>query len=143
MDDAVTESLIVDLLECVAKGERSYEEVMDAWRTSCPRLPVWELKVEFCSQRRTIMESGRIVPREGIAAHLRDKHGAITFANVSASIVLRLSVRQLVRLGNWRIVGAQTGSHCRRKTGKSLNSTCWLGLPVPCLSSCLPAEHPL
>lgn len=22
--------------------ERTYEEVMSAWRTSCPRLPVWE-----------------------------------------------------------------------------------------------------
>jgi DNA-binding PadR family transcriptional regulator len=38
----VVEALILDLLEWVAKGERSYEEVMDAWRTSCPRLPVWE-----------------------------------------------------------------------------------------------------
>jgi hypothetical protein len=38
----VVEPLILDLLEWVAKGERSYEEVMDAWRTSCPRLPVWE-----------------------------------------------------------------------------------------------------
>jgi hypothetical protein len=36
------EVLILDLLEWVASGERSYEEVMDAWRTSCPRLPVWE-----------------------------------------------------------------------------------------------------
>jgi hypothetical protein len=36
------ESLVLDLLEWVASGERSYEEVMDAWRTSCPRLPVWE-----------------------------------------------------------------------------------------------------
>jgi D-3-phosphoglycerate dehydrogenase len=42
MVDAVTESLILDLLECVANSERSYEEVTDAWRTSCPRLPVWE-----------------------------------------------------------------------------------------------------
>jgi hypothetical protein len=41
MIDAV-ESLILDLLEWVASGERSYEEVMEAWRTSCPRLPVWE-----------------------------------------------------------------------------------------------------
>jgi hypothetical protein len=41
MIDAV-ETLILDLLEWVANGERSYEEVMDAWRTSCPRLPVWE-----------------------------------------------------------------------------------------------------
>ena len=42
MDDAVAESLIFDLLEWVANGERSYEEVIDAWRTSCPRFPVWE-----------------------------------------------------------------------------------------------------
>ena len=42
MGDSVTESLILDLLEFVANGGRSYEEVMDAWRTSCPRLPVWE-----------------------------------------------------------------------------------------------------
>lgn len=42
MSDAVVEALILDLLEWIAKRERSYEEVMDAWRTSCPRLPVWE-----------------------------------------------------------------------------------------------------
>jgi D-3-phosphoglycerate dehydrogenase len=38
----VVETLILDLLEWVANRERTYEEVMDAWRTSCPRLPVWE-----------------------------------------------------------------------------------------------------
>ena len=42
MRDPVLEALIVDLLEWLANGTRSYEEVMDAWRTSCPRLPVWE-----------------------------------------------------------------------------------------------------
>ena len=41
MFDAV-ESLMLDLLGWLASGERSYEEVMDAWRTSCPRFPVWE-----------------------------------------------------------------------------------------------------
>jgi hypothetical protein len=41
MTDTV-EPLILDLLEWVANRDRSYEEVMDAWRTSCPRLPVWE-----------------------------------------------------------------------------------------------------
>jgi D-3-phosphoglycerate dehydrogenase len=40
--DFVLESLILDLLEWLAKRDRSYEEVMDAWRTSCSRLPVWE-----------------------------------------------------------------------------------------------------
>ena len=42
MADPVVDGLILDLLEWLAKGERSYTEVMDAWRTSCPRLPVWE-----------------------------------------------------------------------------------------------------
>ena len=42
MADAVVEALILDLLDWVAKRDRTYEEVMDAWRTSCPRLPVWE-----------------------------------------------------------------------------------------------------
>jgi hypothetical protein len=36
------EALIVDLLEWVAIRERTYDEVMAAWRTSCPKLPVWE-----------------------------------------------------------------------------------------------------
>jgi hypothetical protein len=42
MADTVVEALILDLLDWVAQRERTYEEVMDAWRTSCPKLPVWE-----------------------------------------------------------------------------------------------------
>jgi hypothetical protein len=38
----VAESLILDLIEWAADRERTYEEAMNAWRTSCPRLPVWE-----------------------------------------------------------------------------------------------------
>ena len=36
------EALILDLLEWIGAGSRPYSEVMDAWRTSCPKLPVWE-----------------------------------------------------------------------------------------------------
>jgi len=36
------ENLILDLVEWVARRERTYRETMEAWRTSCPRLPVWE-----------------------------------------------------------------------------------------------------
>jgi D-3-phosphoglycerate dehydrogenase len=36
------EALILDLLEWLGPTPRPYAEVMDAWRTSCPRLPVWE-----------------------------------------------------------------------------------------------------
>ena len=42
MADTVVEALILDLLDWVAERDRTYEEVMNAWRTSCPRLPVWE-----------------------------------------------------------------------------------------------------
>ena len=35
-------TLILDLLEWIGPQTRPYREVMEAWRTSCPRLPVWE-----------------------------------------------------------------------------------------------------
>jgi hypothetical protein len=41
MFDSV-ESLILDLIEWVASRDRTYAETLDAWRTSCPRLAVWE-----------------------------------------------------------------------------------------------------
>jgi hypothetical protein len=41
MGDPV-DSLVLDLLEWVAVGGRPYDEAMELWRTSCPRLPVWE-----------------------------------------------------------------------------------------------------
>ena len=41
MNDTV-ENLILDLVEWVGRKDRTYPETMDAWRTSCPRLPVWE-----------------------------------------------------------------------------------------------------
>jgi hypothetical protein len=38
--------LILDFLEWLAPGPRPYAEVMEAWRTSCPRLTVWEDAVD-------------------------------------------------------------------------------------------------
>jgi predicted transcriptional regulator len=34
--------LILDFLEWLAVKPRPYSEVMDAWRTSCPRFTIWE-----------------------------------------------------------------------------------------------------
>ena len=36
------DALVLDLLEWVGPASRPYAEVMEVWRTSCPRLPVWE-----------------------------------------------------------------------------------------------------
>ena len=41
MPDSV-DSLILDLLDWMGPAQRPYAEVLEAWRTSCPRLPVWE-----------------------------------------------------------------------------------------------------
>jgi hypothetical protein len=39
---ATLDPLVMDLVAFVAKQPRPYDEVIDAWRTSCPRLTVWE-----------------------------------------------------------------------------------------------------
>ncbi len=36
------DALVLDLLEWIGSNARPYAEVIEAWRTSCPRLPVWE-----------------------------------------------------------------------------------------------------
>ena len=61
MPDA-PESLVFDLVEWVAKEPRSYAEMLDAWRTSCPRLTVWEDAIERgLVMRKPIEGQGTIV----------------------------------------------------------------------------------
>lgn len=36
------DSLLLDLLEWIGPDPRPYAETLEAWQTSCPRLPVWE-----------------------------------------------------------------------------------------------------
>jgi len=40
------DSLVFDLVEWVEKEPRTYAQAMEAWRTSCPRLAVWEEAVD-------------------------------------------------------------------------------------------------
>jgi D-3-phosphoglycerate dehydrogenase / 2-oxoglutarate reductase len=46
---------VLDLLEWLGISARPYDVVMEAWRTSCPRLPVWETANErgLVERRRT------------------------------------------------------------------------------------------
>jgi len=68
------ENLILDLIEWVGRKERTYHETMDAWRTSCPRLPVWEDATER-GLVETAASNGRLLVRATSAglALLRDK----------------------------------------------------------------------
>ena len=40
------EELVADLLLSLRDGARPYAEIIEAWRTSCPKLPVWEDAVD-------------------------------------------------------------------------------------------------
>lgn len=40
--EAALDELTRQFLVWVSEKPRSYSEAMEAWRTSCPRLPVWE-----------------------------------------------------------------------------------------------------
>ena len=63
------ETLVLDLVEWIGERARPYPEVMDAWQTSCPRLPIWEDALEhgFVTRERlagdgpvvSVTESGR------------------------------------------------------------------------------------
>src|SRR6185436_14035472 len=42
MVDSPSGYLTIQFLDWIAEAPRTYAEVMDAWRTSCPRLSIWE-----------------------------------------------------------------------------------------------------
>ena len=50
--------LVLDLVEWVARAPRPYADVMEAWRTSCPRLTVWEDAVDRGYVRRSAVPDG-------------------------------------------------------------------------------------
>ncbi len=57
MSDTLT-PLICDLLEWIARQPRTHAEVMEGWRTSCPRLPVWEEATDngYVARKGTLVE---------------------------------------------------------------------------------------
>lgn len=71
MQDA-TDALVLDLVEWVAREPRLYAEVIDTWRTSCPRLTAWEDAVDrgYVTRRPTV-EGLRIIVTDGGTRFLR------------------------------------------------------------------------
>jgi hypothetical protein len=57
MSDPV-EDLMADLIAWLAPTPRPYDEVMEAWRTSCPRLTVWE----------NVLDAGLVARRSRLVA---------------------------------------------------------------------------
>jgi hypothetical protein len=61
--------IMIQFLSWVADRPRSYAETMDAWRTSCPRLSVWEDAV--------IADLVRLEGEGGRAVKLTDRGAAV------------------------------------------------------------------
>jgi D-3-phosphoglycerate dehydrogenase / 2-oxoglutarate reductase len=75
-ESVTVDSLVLDLLEWIGPAARPYDEVMEAWRTSCPRLPVWERANEmgFVERRTEPGNGGQTISVSSAgAAHLRTK----------------------------------------------------------------------
>lgn len=71
------DDLILDFLEWLATRPRPYHEALEVWRTSCPRLPVWEESHERgLVARTTTPEVGRVVIVTARGAHLLESDRA-------------------------------------------------------------------
>jgi hypothetical protein len=59
-----TSALTLQFLAFVAGGERTYDETMEAWRSTCPRMSIWEDAVRdglVCVENGGAMKASRIV----------------------------------------------------------------------------------
>ena len=74
-----TEMLTLDFLAWLDRSSRTYAETMDAWRTSCPRLAIWE---DALADELTQIESGARKSISQATVILTPKgHATLTAAN--------------------------------------------------------------
>jgi len=72
------EVLVLDLVEWVAARPRAYDEVMEAWRTSCPRLTIWEDAVDReLVVREQVADAGEVVKLTQRGRTFLEKHGRL------------------------------------------------------------------
>jgi len=72
------EALVLDLVEWVAARPRAYDEVMEAWRTSCPRLTIWEDAVDRgLVVREQVAGVGTVVKLTQRGRAFLEKHGKL------------------------------------------------------------------
>jgi hypothetical protein len=85
MSDPV-EPLILDLLEWIGCAPRPYAEVIEAWRTSCPRLPVWEEANArgFLEHRHPAGSEAVVVVSDAGLCRLEERAAARRRANAAA-----------------------------------------------------------
>jgi hypothetical protein len=80
--------LILDLLEWIAREPRSYADVIDAWRTSCPRLTVWEDAMDRGFAVREHAKGREVMIRLTAAGReFMREHGRIVRADTNPAVI--------------------------------------------------------
>ncbi len=88
MVDSALANLVLDLLEWLARRERTYEDAINAWRTSCPKLPVWEEASDRGLVTREVKNgysAARITPQG--AELLRQRRPSLRFADSTEKVI--------------------------------------------------------
>ena len=75
VSDPPVHALMVDLLTFLAADEKPYADVMSAWRTSCPRLPVWEEAIDHGFVERGMRGGRQIVVVTARGAAFLERQG--------------------------------------------------------------------
>ena len=74
--------LVLDFIEWIAREPRLYAEVIATWRTSCPRLTIWEDAADGgYVARETIAGFGMVVAVTEDGEKLLRAHGRISQAS--------------------------------------------------------------
>lgn len=79
LDSHDLDPLILDLLEWIAREPRSYADVLNSWRTSCPRLTVWEDCIDRgFTTRMHVAGHGSVVQVTTAGLSFLQQHGRVT-----------------------------------------------------------------
>jgi hypothetical protein len=72
----LADPLVLDFVEWIAREPRAYSEVVATWKTSCPRLTIWEDAADHgYVERQAVKGSGLVVTVTAAGARLLREHG--------------------------------------------------------------------
>ena len=103
--DLTMDALMLQLVTWVTDRPRTYGEAMDAWKTSCPRMPVWEdavsnglVRIEGTGRMRErsvrLTQQGRaLLDAQARPAHRSTNTGAAPSHRVASSSSCRLKTK--------------------------------------------------
>ena len=146
----IVDPLILDLVEWVAKAPRPYADVMEAWRTSCPRLTVWEDAVDdgYLVRERVAGQSVLVtVTPQGLqflatmgACRQRQRSGCLAVAVVASALIAQAWEAKRLFGGHQQLVPRQKPApvRCGRSGARSIS--CMAGVSLAPLSS-RPCAH--